>query len=63
MADRQKVFGLVAAQQLVAEEFVDGYMRQVAVSPDDANFTKLRNHVAHLVAEVMRMTHKNAPRE
>jgi hypothetical protein len=58
----QKVFGLVAAQQLVAEQFVDGYMANIAVSPDDANYTKLRQRVAHLVAEVMVMTLKNAPK-
>jgi len=59
----QKLFGLIAAQQLVAEQFVDGYMANIAVSPDDANYTKLRKYVAHLVAEVMLMTLKNAPRE
>lgn len=65
MGDKElhpKTMELVAAQQLVAEQFVDEYIRLTKDKPDDANYTKLRGYVAHLIAEVSLTVIQNTPR-
>lgn len=57
-----KTRSLVAAQQLVAEQFVDEYIRLTKDRPDDANYTTLRGSVAHLIAEVSLTVIQNTPR-
>lgn len=57
-----KTMELIAAQQLVAEQFVDEYKRLTKDAPDDADYTKLRRYVAHLIAEVSLTVIQNTPR-